>query len=374
MKDGRREPAALDVRAAGGSYPVVVGAGLLDALDGELATAVRGRRWRRAFVVTDDNVGPLYLDPVSSALGRMGLLLDGTSIRPGESSKNAAAMLELVDALAVAGLTRSDLVVALGGGVVGDLAGFAAAVFKRGVDLLQLPTTMMAQVDSSIGGKTGVNLPAGKNLMGSFHQPVAVLSDVETLRTLDEREYRSGLAEAAKYSFLSPADFRGGLDEVAVGPGRVEAATLIEAVRACASVKARVVSADEREHGVRVILNYGHTLGHALEAAGGYSGGRTHGEAVAVGMMFAALVSDSLGVSSGLARRHAAALRALRLPTGLERPAPAFDRLRDFILQDKKSAGDVRMVLLEEEGSPVARDAVPLETMAECYDRLAEGD
>ncbi len=373
MTDGRKAAERITVSTPGRTYEVIVGRGLLEALDTELGALARGRSWRRAFVLTDENVGRLYMEPVASALGRLGLDVSEMSIRPGESSKNMELTLGVVEAMIARGLSRSDLVVALGGGVVGDLGGFAAAVFKRGIDILQLPTTLMSQVDSAIGGKTGVNLAEGKNLVGAFHQPVAVVSDVEALGSLPAREYRAGLAEVAKYRFLRPRAFeRAEASPDALASG--DTSSLLTAVSACASIKARIVSADERETaGIRITLNYGHTLGHALEAAVGYEGVYTHGEAVAAGMVFAALVSDALGLSEGLAPRHRLALGELGLPAGLSERQPGFGELEQYMARDKKSSGSVRMVLLEKEGSPVVRDGIPVSLLSDCYERLREG-
>jgi 3-dehydroquinate synthase len=232
----------------------------------------------------------------------------------------------------------------------------------------------MAQVDSSIGGKTGVNLEQGKNLVGTFHQPVAVICDIEALWSLPQREYSSGLAEVAKYSFLMPDVFAPPVEssgDLLRDPRHPGVATV---VMTCAWIKAQVVSADERDRGPRVVLNYGHTLGHALEAVTEYKGTYTHGEAVSVGMVFAAQVAEALGVSSpGLAERHRQVLVKLGLPTRPADPAPGFDSLAGHLAQDKKNQGDLTMVLLEEEGSPVVRGGIDREVLESCYGRLLEG-
>lgn len=349
------------------SYSVWIGDGLLSRLGGLIP---RGS-WRTAAVVTDSNVGPLYAERALEALRAAGLETMLLEIPAGEGSKTAERALEVIDWLIDAGLTRSDLLVALGGGVVGDLTGFAASIFKRGTALVQLPTTLMAQVDSAIGGKTAVNLPAAKNLLGTFHQPIAVVCDIDALATLDARDFSSGLAEVAKYSLITEQEWG---SEFRASPGQVDASSperLAELVAHCAGEKARLVSADECDTGVRHYLNYGHTLGHALEAASGYDGSYSHGESVSVGMVFAALVAERSGVSSvGLAARHIELLKALRLPVSPLGAVPAFDTLEEFIKRDKKSTGDLVMVLLEGEGSPVVRHGLDPGLLADCYSRL----
>ncbi len=364
----------VSVELADRSYNVLVGASLLGRVDRLLTDLLLSRGWRRAAVITDKNVGPLYSGMVAGSMSRAEMEVTVASIEAGEKSKNSRTAMALVDFLTRSLISRTDLVVALGGGVVGDLTGFAASVYKRGVDLLQVPTTLMAQVDSSIGGKTGVNLEQGKNLVGTFHQPVAVVCDVEALRSLPQREYSSGLAEVAKYSFLmpdvlaTPIESSGELLRDPRHPG------IAPVVITCAWIKAQVVSADERDRGLRVVLNYGHTLGHALEAGTEYEGAYTHGEAVSVGMVFAAQVAEALGVSRpGLAERHRKVLVKMGLPTRPADPAPDFDSLAGHLAQDKKSKSDLTMVLLEEEGSPVVRGDIDRDVLASCYDRLLEG-
>lgn len=355
------------------SYEVTIGVGLLGSIDKVLGDLVRERRWRKAAIITDDNVGALYAGLVSTGLGRAGLRTATFSVEAGEKSKSMESALRVIDFLAVEDITRSDVVVAPGGGVVGDLAGFAASVFKRGIDLVQLPTTLMSQVDSAIGGKTAVNLDTGKNLLGSFHQPAAVFSDIGALESLPPREYSSGMAEVAKYTFLRPGAFGAGgaLKRLA---GR-DPSELLPVVAACARIKAEVVSVDERDTGIRAILNYGHTLGHALEAATEYEGSYTHGSAVSVGMVFAALVSEAIGLASeGLAERHRQALGGVGLPVAPFPPAPRFETLAPFMARDKKNRGVTTMVLLEEEGSAAVRAGLDPEVLASSYDRMVEVD
>ncbi|MBU4174145.1 MAG: 3-dehydroquinate synthase [Actinobacteria bacterium] len=348
------------------SYSVFVGEGLLGGIDELLGEG----DWRRALVVTDDNVGPLYADTVTGSLRRAGLEVALNSIEPGENSKSMHEALELIELLATSGMTRVDLLVALGGGVVGDLAGFVASVYKRGMPFLQVPTTLMAQVDSSIGGKTGVNLDCGKNLVGTFHQPVAVISDVETLSTLSEREYRSGMAEVAKYSFLRPEMWPTPLAESAVSLKGVDKAQLAKVVNRCAAIKAEIVSGDECDTGLRAVLNYGHTLGHALEAATGYDGTYTHGEAVSIGMVYAGIVSEEIGSGPpGVADRHREVLASLGLPTTPRTP-PGFDAVLDAMRHDKKNRDGITMVLIDRDNNPFVRAGLETGMLKCCYQRL----
>ena len=353
------------------SYTVFVGEKLLD----RTVQLVPPGDSRRVAIVTDANVGPLYAERFSSSLSGAGLKVRVLEVEPGERSKNIEKVTELLDFFLESDLSRVDIVAALGGGVVGDLAGFAASTYKRGIKLLHVPTTLMAQVDSAIGGKTGVDLEAGKNLVGTFHQPVAVVADVDTLETLPAREFTSGLAEVAKYEFLHPGAWSQAVAETAERLLERDTAVLERVVSACAHVKADFVMADEYDTGERAALNYGHTLGHALEAATEYSRVYTHGEAVSIGMVYAAIVGEEIGVSAkGLFGRHRKLLRTLGLPTKPTDPPPDFDKLLKAIGHDKKSAGDVTMVILQNEGRPVLRRSLDENALERCYERLVEGD
>lgn len=349
------------------SYNINVGCGLLD----RAARYLPDGGWRKAYVITDSVVGPLYLGRLAGVLAGEGLDVDSFEVAAGERSKSAQAALEVLGRITDARLSRRDLVIALGGGVVGDLAGFVASVYKRGVPIAQVPTTLMSQVDSAIGGKTGVDLPQGKNLMGTFHQPVAVISDIETLATLEPREFRSGLAEIAKYRFLFPETATWTQSEATPGLLARDTGVLQEVVAGCSRAKASVVVADEFDKGQRAVLNYGHTLGHALEAATGYGDVYTHGEAVSVGMVFAAMVSEQLGVGDGsLVERHREALDALGLPVRPFEEAPAFEEVMRVLCHDKKSTGDVTMVLMESEGRPILMTDIDTRALGLCYRRL----
>jgi len=348
MTDAVRVPVALPGAQA---HEVVIGPGLLGVLDDALP---RPPHARRAALVTNATVAVRYGDAVIAALGRLGLAVTVVEAPDGEQAKSLGTLGTAYARLAAIPLGRDDLVVALGGGVVTDLAGFLAATWHRGVAVAHLPTTLLAQVDAAIGGKTGVNLPEGKNLVGAFHQPVAVLADTATLATLPVRELRNGLGEVAKYGFIADPEVLDLLEADPAGALAGDVDLLAEVVVRGVRVKARVVAADEREAGERALLNYGHTVGHAVEALTGY-GTYGHGEAVALGMVAAARLGERLGVSeSGLADRTVALLRPLGLPTGgldLD-PELVWERLA----RDKKARAGIRFVLCVTPGKAVLVD------------------
>lgn len=325
------------------SYPIHIGAGLL----GEPALFAPVARGRRVAVVTNTVVGPLYLDAVMGALEEAGATAPvRVLIEDGEAAKSWATLDRVIDALLAARLGRDALVVALGGGVVGDLAGFAAAVYQRGVPFLQVPTTLLAQVDSSVGGKTAINHARGKNMVGAFHQPLAVIADVGTLSTLPDRELRAGVAEVIKHGLILDREFLEWLERHLDALLARDPVALGHAVRRSCELKAQVVAADERESGLRAILNFGHTFGHAIEAGVGY-GEWLHGEAVATGMVMAAELSVLAGT---LARVDAERIRALIARAGLPVRGPALsaDRYLELMEVDKKAAGGrMRFILLE---------------------------
>jgi len=310
----------------------------------------KGAAPARALVVSDANVAPLYAGPVLDSLRKAGVPAALSVMPPGEGEKTLARVEALYHEMVDAGLDRQSLVVALGGGVVGDVAGFAAATYMRGIALLQVPTTVVAQVDSSIGGKTGVDLPEGKNLVGAFHQPVAVVIDPETLRSLPEREVRAGLAEVVKHGVIQDAAYFGFLEREGRRLLQMSAKTAERVITRSVEIKSAVVSADERELGLRAILNYGHTVGHALEVVTGYRK-YLHGEAIAVGMAAAA----NLSLSSGLCDRETAdritgLLSALGLPTAPE--SVRAGKILAVLSRDKKAlAGRARFVLPRRIGS-----------------------
>jgi len=328
----------VDVALGERTYPIWIGAGLLDDAP-RWRTAIRGRH---VLVVTNTTIAPLYLDRVLAGLDG---LAHATLVLPdGEGHKTLASSGEIFDALGRLGATRDATIVALGGGVIGDLAGFAAACWMRGIDFVQMPTTLLAMVDSSVGGKTGVNLPVGKNLVGAFHQPRSVVADTGTLITLPDREYRAGLAEVVKYGAIGDAGFFDWLERHAGALNVRDAAALTEAIAVSCRHKAGVVARDEHERGERALLNFGHTFGHALETASGY-GHLLHGEAVAIGMVLAARLSADLGRASAAdTQRLSDLLVALGLPVTLPASDPA--RLLALMRLDKKNTGSrLRLIL-----------------------------
>lgn len=335
------QPVIVPVPVEGAPYEVHIGPGLL-ARVGELTRKVTSAR--RVAVVTDENVAALYGLDVTRHLISAGFDARPLTVPAGEQSKSWEHAGALLEALAELRLDRDDLVLALGGGVIGDLAGFAAATYLRGIGFVQVPTTLLAQVDSSVGGKTGVDLSAGKNLAGAFKQPMLVIADTSVLASLPEPEWGSGLAEIAKSAVVDGEDFMGWLESNAAGVlDRVES-TVGEAVRRSVEFKSRVVAADEREAGLRVCLNYGHTFGHALEKVAGF-GTYTHGLAVAEGMRFAVrLAVDVLSADRALVGRQDALLDRLGLSAISEGYEPS--DLIDAMHSDKKTqAGAVRFVL-----------------------------
>jgi len=345
----------VDVELGERSYPILIGSGLLAA--GSLTPHVAGDR---VLVVSNDRVAPLYLEQALAAFS--GKETETLVLPDGENYKTLASLETIFDTLIARRCDRGVTLAALGGGVIGDLTGFAAATYQRGVDFIQIPTTLLAQVDSSVGGKTGVNHPGGKNLIGAFHQPRCVLADTSTLATLPERELRAGLAEVIKYALIADHEFFAWL-EVNLGALRSRSGEILEiAIERCCRLKAGIVAADEREQGLRALLNLGHTFGHAIEAAQRYRGW-LHGEAVGAGLAMAARLSQRLGrLAPAECERVLALLGAAGLPTGP--PAgvsPA--ELRDRMAADKKVArGQVRLVLLRGIGcAEVTGDYPPAE-------------
>jgi 3-dehydroquinate synthase len=336
--------------AVGGDHPysITIGPGQLS--DGAaLARHVRGRH---VLLVSDSEVAPLYLDGVRAALlqARPELIIGEHVLPAGEASKTLAEFGRAIEALAALGATRDACVFALGGGVVGDLSGFAAACWMRGVDCVQLPTTLLAMVDSSVGGKTAVDIAAGKNLVGAFHPPRAVIADTQVLSTLPVRELRAGLAEVVKYGALGDPDFFDWLQQHAQGLSAGDSALLAEAIARSCTHKAAIVERDPLEKGERALLNLGHTFGHAIETEQGYAApGRdalNHGEAVAVGMVLAARLSTALGRAPAAdADRLVALLQSLQLPVAIPAglaPQALLERMR---LDKKNLAGRLRLVL-----------------------------
>ena len=321
------------------SYPVWIGAGLL-ADHARWRAVLRGRH---ALVISNTTVAPLYMERV--AAGLEGLHWSSFLLDDGEAHKTFANVGRALEALGQLGATRDACVIALGGGVVGDLAGFTAACWMRGIDFIQMPTTLLAMVDSSVGGKTGVNLPVGKNLAGAFHQPRAVLADLDTLATLPEREYRAGLAEVVKGAAIGDELFFSWLEQHADALAARDAATVLEAIARKVRYKADVVARDETEQGERALLNLGHTFGHALETAGHYTA-LLHGEGVAIGMLLAAQLSERLDMSAATdSSRLRQLLEKLGLPTSIPPGMDAQQLLALMRLDKKNTAGSLRLIL-----------------------------
>jgi 3-dehydroquinate synthase len=332
----RQAETLVQVALGDRSYDIAIGRGLLGSLGKRVSALKPGAK---AAVITDENVGRHYLAPTQSALAQAGISATPIVVAPGEGSKCFATLERVCDALLAARIERGDVVIALGGGVVGDLAGFAAAVVRRGIDYVQVPTSLLAQVDSSVGGKTAIDSPHGKNLIGAFYQPILVVADTSALDTLSAREFRSGYAEVAKYGLLGDAGFFAWL-EANWGDVFSGGAAREHAIATSCRMKAEIVARDERENGDRALLNLGHTFGHALEAGAGFSQRLLHGESIAIGMCLAFGFSARLGLASPAdvtrVTRH---LAAVGLPTRMAEVSggvPDTDALMGLIAQDKK--------------------------------------
>jgi 3-dehydroquinate synthase len=359
---------AVDLASASGaarSYDILIGGGLL-AEAGPRIREMLGRR--RLIILSDENVAAHHLAPLEASLEAAGLPAERIVLPPGEQSKDLHRFPELAERLLSLGIERGTALVALGGGVIGDLTGFAAASLLRGLDFVQIPTSLLAQIDSSVGGKTGVNARHGKNLVGAFHQPRLVLADLDVLKTLPRREWLSGYAEMVKYGLLGDAGFFEQLDREGERLLAGDAALLGAAVAHCCQMKADIVAEDEREAGRRALLNLGHTFGHALEAETGFGPALLHGEGVGIGMVLAADLSARLGRleadAVGRIERH---LAGLGLRTRIDQveggPFPA-DRLIGHMAHDKKVAeGRITFILMDAIGRAVAARDVPAETV-----------
>ncbi|MEI6206214.1 MAG: 3-dehydroquinate synthase [Desulfuromonadales bacterium] len=324
----------LTVNLGKNSYDIVISEGSLSSLGRRCAAiGLKGM----AAVVTNPTVAALYGDVVRDSLLSSGFTVVQIEIPDGEEYKNASTLNRVYDDLLEAGVDRASFIVALGGGVVGDLAGYAAATWLRGISFVQVPTTLLAQVDSSVGGKTGIDHPGGKNLIGAFYQPRLVLIDVAALTTLDHRQFRAGLAEVIKYGAVIDLQLFEYVEANIHAILEMQSGVLIEIIRRSCELKAHVVELDEKESGLRAVLNYGHTLGHALEALSGFCG-MIHGEAVAIGMVLAARVSKVLGFCS---QDDVDRIAGLIGQCGLSVEVPNFDRhdLLEVIAADKKSRG-----------------------------------
>jgi 3-dehydroquinate synthase len=368
------EPIKVAVALGARAYDIVIGRGLLSSL-GERIKALRPGA--KVAIVTDATVAKHHLPAAEKALKAAGIESSAIVVPEGEGSKNFATFEMVCEAIIAARIERGDLVVALGGGVIGDLAGFAAASVRRGLDFVQVPTTLLAQVDSSVGGKTGINSRHGKNLAGAFHQPILVLADTALLDTLAKREFRAGYAEVAKFGLLGDAAFFSWLEsnwqEVFSGGAARE-----HAIAVCCRGKAGIVARDERETGERALLNLGHTFGHALEAGAGFSGRLLHGEAVALGIVLAFEFSARKNlIGEADAARARSHLAAVGLPTTLKDVpggVPGIDALMDLIAQDKKvKRGKLTFILVRGIGQAfVENDVSAAEVRAFMAEKFAE--
>jgi len=338
----RTDPTIVNVSLGARSYDIVIGRGLMASLGTRIAALRPGAK---AAIVTDENVARHLLAAADAALARAGVPVSHIVVPPGEASKGYRVFEKVCEAIIAARMERGDLIVALGGGVIGDLAGFAASVVRRGLDYVQVPTTLLAHVDSSVGGKTAINSAHGKNLLGAFHQPILVLADTAVLDVLPQRQFRAGYAEVAKYGLLGDAAFFAWLEanwrEIFEGGSSSGSFAREHAIAVSCRAKAAIVARDERETGERQLLNLGHTFGHALEAACGFSDRLLHGEAIAAGM---ALAFEFSARRQGLASKEEAArvvrhLAGVGLPTAISDipgPPPSLNQLMELIAQDKK--------------------------------------
>jgi 3-dehydroquinate synthase len=363
-----RRETVIDVSLGDRSYPVMIGERLLHGAGQLIAMTAPGAR---CAVVSDANVAALHLGPVKASLVEHGIFLGEAVVAPGEASKSFPVLADLCERLLELGVERGDCVVAFGGGVVGDLAGFAASILRRGVRVVQMPTTLLAQVDSAIGGKTGIDTKHGKNLIGTFHQPCLVLSDISVLSTLSPREFRAGYAEVVKYGLLGDASFFAWLEEnwaeIFSGAGDVRR----QAVETSARAKAAIVAEDEREEGGRrALLNLGHTFGHALEAYAGYSERLLHGEAIAIGMRLAFTYSVERGLCpAGEAARVAQHLTDVGLPTEISAISgrrPTAEALLRLMAQDKKvKGGRLALILVRGVGQAFVEREIAMPHLAD---------
>ncbi|CAN1510736.1 AroB 3-dehydroquinate synthetase [Burkholderiaceae bacterium] len=343
----------LTVNLGKRSYPIYIGSGLID----QAALFQAHLTGEAVYIVSNTTVAPLYAEPLKITLTQLQKQVHLITLPDGELYKDWSHLQTIFDALLQHGADRHTTLIALGGGVIGDMTGFAAASFMRGVQFIQVPTTLLAQVDSSVGGKTGINHPLGKNMIGAFHQPVAVIADLSTLQTLPARELSAGLAEVIKHGAMADADFLNWIEKNAAALLACESKALAYAVLRSCEIKAAVVAADERENNIRATLNFGHTFGHAIEAGLGY-GKWLHGEAVGCGMVMAADLSMRLGK---IQPAEAARLKQLIHTMGLPTVAPKFGSERYFELMqlDKKTTGGkIRYIVLDQLGAAVI-ESVP---------------
>ena len=349
------------------SYDIKIAPGLIGRLGGECA---RLKLAPRCAIITDTNVGKRYAKTVFNSLATAGFTPSLIIVQPGETAKSLKTVQACYDQLAAHRLERKSFIVALGGGVVGDLAGFVAATYLRGIGFVQVPTTLLAQVDSSVGGKVGVNLKSGKNLVGAFYQPRLVLCDLDALKTLPERELRAGLAEVIKYGIIYDAHLFAQLERDLPKLLKRNPAALEAVIARCCEIKADVVSQDETESGLRAILNFGHTIGHAIENISGY-GKFLHGEAISIGQVAAAKLSSALsGLPKGDAERIRVLFQRTGLPTYIRLNPAQREKLYAAMRLDKKvSGGELKFVLAKRLGKVVWGQKVPPQLIAQALDQ-----
>ncbi|MBU2227173.1 MAG: 3-dehydroquinate synthase [Proteobacteria bacterium] len=353
-------------RMAANSYTIHIGDGIMDRMGLILARSGVAQRY---VIVTDDHVDALHGGRVQAALEKADLIVDRIAVAPGEAAKDIRTVLALAEKLTGLGADRHTALVALGGGVVGDLTGFVASIYMRGIPVIQVPTTLLAQVDSSIGGKTGVDIAAGKNLLGTFHQPKGVFIDIDFLRMLPEAQLRNGLAEVIKCAVIESPELLDDIEDAAAKGGLRETAFLERVITTACRIKKELVEIDERDRGLRRILNFGHTLGHAVEAASGYA--LSHGESVAIGMVASAAISERMHyLPTEDRKRIESVIRAVGLPDripGKLAPGEIMSRLAS----DKKKEGEtIHFILLKKLGLPFVNGGVPEGIVRETIKRL----
>jgi 3-dehydroquinate synthase len=348
------------------SYEIHIGEGILDRMALILAKKAWGSRY---VIVTDTRIDALHGGAVQAAMEKCGLAVDRIVVEPGEAAKEIGTVLEVTAKLTAIGADRSTCLIALGGGVIGDLTGFAASIYMRGIAVIQVPTTLLAQVDSSIGGKTAVDTPAGKNLLGTFYQPKAVFIDIAFLKTLPDEHFKSGLAEVIKYGVIESPELLDEVEKAAATGALRDTAFLDRVIGTACRIKKGIVEIDEQDRGVRRVLNFGHTIGHAVEAASSYR--HSHGESVAIGMVAAGTLAERLRyLPADDCRRIAAVVRAAGLPDRIPQDLKAQDILTRMGQDKKKSGGKVHFVLLKKLGVPFINGGVPEEVVQETLEGL----
>ena len=348
-----------NVGKADHSYKIYIGEEILDHVGMTLA---KDGRAKRHVIVTDTRIDALHGERVQAALEKMDLRVERITVPPGEEAKGIETVLTVTERLTALGADRQTILIALGGGVIGDLTGFAASIYLRGIPVIQLPTTLLAQVDSSIGGKTGVDTAAGKNLLGTFKQPKAVFIDIAFLRTLPDEIFRSGLAEVIKYGVIKSPGLLDDLERAVASGGLRESTFLERTIATACRIKKEIVEFDERDQGLRQILNFGHTVGHAVEAASGYA--LSHGESVAIGMVAAARLSGKLyDLPAGDAERIAAIIRSVGLPDRIPAEMDLEDILSRLSLDKKKEGGTIHFVMIRKLGNPFVDGGIPEEIL-----------